>query len=340
MTDVAALAGVSHQTVSRVINNHPHVSVATRTRVEQAIGALGYRPNRTAKALATGRSQLLGVIAQTSSLYGPVSLLASFEQASAQAGYAVSVASVVALTPEALAAAVNRQLDQDVAAIVVIAPVASAQRALAGVPVEVPLVVIDGDPASGAQTVTVDQAEGARLATQHLLDAGHRNVWHVAGPPGWFDSVGRIAGWRRTLVKAGIKPPPLLRGDWSAASGYQAGLKLAAMPEVTAVFAANDHLALGVLRALAENDRAVPADVSLVGFDDVPEAAYYATALTTIRPDFGTVGLRALELLLDKLDRQSTSTQHAAIAPTLISRASVAAPPPRAVTARRGTPRR
>jgi DNA-binding LacI/PurR family transcriptional regulator len=323
MTDVAALAGVSHQTVSRVLNNHPNVRERTRVRVLAAIAELGYRPNRAAKALVTGRSQIIGVVAQSSTLFGPASLLAAFGIAAAEAGFAVSVASIRQLDGDSFREAVERHLDQRVAGIVVIAPIETASEAIQKVTHDVPLVMIDGDPGLPRPLVTVDQAEGARLATQHLLDAGHATVWHVSGPGGWFDSRGRIEGWQATLKAAGAEVPPPLPADWSAASGYRAGLVLARMPEVTAVFAANDHLALGILRALHESGRRVPEDVSLVGFDDVPESAYFIPPLTTVRPDFDAVARTSLRLVLDQLHEEPVARPQVALPPVLVERRSV-----------------
>src|SRR4051812_43584877 len=326
MTDVARLAGVSHQTVSRVLNDHPNVREQTRLRVRAAIAELGYRPNRAARALVTGRSQLLGVVAQNSTLYGPASLLAAFEQAAAEAGFAVSVGSVGRLDRESIAGAVERHLDQRVAGLVVIAPVKSADDALEGMPVGVPLVTIDGNPQRSHTLVTVDQAVGARAATEHLLAAGHRTVWHISGPVDWYDAAWRIEGWRGALEDAGAEVPPLVTADWSASSGYDAGRMLARMPEVTAVFAANDHQALGLLRAFSEHGRRVPHDVSVVGFDDVPEAAYFIPPLTTVRPDFDAVAQAGLDLLLAQLADEATPPTRVVIAPTLVERSSVAPP--------------
>lgn len=327
MTDVARMAGVSHQTVSRVLNGHPMVREETRRRVLAAVEELGYRRNSAARALVTGRSQVIGVVTQSSTLYGPASLLTAFEQAAAAEGFAVTVATARSLRREALAEAVERHLDQGVAGIIVIAPVVSAGQAVEDLPVAVPLVAVDGDPERGRALVMVDQEAGARAATRHLLEAGHRTVWHVSGPPDWFDAQGRIAGWRGELVDAGCEVPPLLSGDWSAAAGYSAGQMLARMPEVTAVFAANDHLALGILRALSERGRSVPGDVSLVGFDDVPEAAFFTPPLTTVRPDFQAVARAGLELLLEQIQSRSPR-QHRQIVipPTLVTRGSVAPP--------------
>ncbi|MFV2024632.1 LacI family DNA-binding transcriptional regulator [Micromonospora sp. LOL_028] len=326
MTDVARLAGVSHQTVSRVLNGHPNVREQTRLRVRAAIAELGYRPNRAARALVTGKSQVIGVVAQNSTLYGPASLLAAFEQAAGAAGFAVNVGSVRSLDRQSIAGVVDRHLDQRVAGLVVIAPVVSAGEAVEQVPAGVPLVTIDGDPQRNTALITVDQAVGARAATQCLLDAGHPTVWHVSGPGDWFDSAGRIHGWEQTLRDAGAEVPPLVPADWSAASGYRAGQMLARMRDVTAIFAANDHLALGILRALSERGRRVPDEVSIVGFDDVPEAAYFTPPLTTVRPDFDAVAKASLALLLRQIESGARSDERHTIEPALVHRRSVAAP--------------
>nr|WP_313896042.1 LacI family DNA-binding transcriptional regulator [Streptomyces sp. YIM 98790] len=327
MTDVARLAGVSHQTVSRVLNGHPNVREQTRLRVRAAIEELGYRPNRAARTLVTGRSQLLGVVAPNSTLFGPASLLAAFELAAGAAGFSVSVRRVRVLDRPSIAAAVEHHRDQRVAGIVVIAPTASANEALAEVPAAVPVVTVDGDPERAAALVTVDQEAGARAATRHLLDAGHRTVWHVSGPPDWFDAAGRVRGWQRALEEAGAEVPPVTPADWSASSGYHAGQMLARMPEVTAVFAANDHLALGILRAMNERGRPVPGEVSVIGFDDVPEAAYFIPPLTTVRPDFDAVATETLNLLLKRIAAGEPGPARRILTPTLVERGSVAAPP-------------
>lgn len=327
MTDVARLAGVSHQTVSRVLNGHPNVREQTRLRVRAAIAELGYRPNKAARALVTGRTQLIGVVAANSTLYGPASLLAAFELAAGEAGFAVSLKRVKVLDRSSIAEAVEHHRDQRVAGIVAIAPTASANEALADVPAGVPLVTVDGDPDRGTPMVTVDQYAGAFDATRHLLAAGHRTVWHVSGPPDWFDAKGRVAGWQGALEAAGAEVPPLVAADWSAAAGYRAGQMLARMPEVTAVFAANDHLALGILRAMSERGKRVPSDVSVVGFDDVPEAEYFIPPLTTVRPDFDAVARETLGLLLAQVDGGEVGgSAKRVVAPRLISRESVAAP--------------
>lgn len=323
MTDVARLAGVSHQTVSRVLNAHPNVRGQTRLRVQAAMAELGYRPNRAARALVTGQSQVIGVVAQNSTLFGPASMLAAFEEAAADAGFAVGVTSVRRLDRQSISEAVGRQLDQRVAGIVVIAPVESANEAIDHLPANLPVVAIDGDPHRSHGVVTADQAEGARLATQLLLDAGHASVWHVSGPPDWFDAAGRVTGWRDTLTAAGAFVPPVIPADWSPASGYGAGQMLARMRDVSAIFASNDHLALGILKALREAGRRVPEDISLVGFDDIPEAPYFVPPLTTVRPNFEQVARDALELLLDQLRSGGPLPAGRPVSPELVERKSV-----------------
>jgi DNA-binding LacI/PurR family transcriptional regulator len=327
MQDVAKLAGVSHQTVSRVLNDHPNVAEHTRRRVRAAIAELGYRPNSAARTLATGRSQVIGVVTQSSTLYGPASTLAALSQAAVSAGFTVSIENVRSLERQPIADAVSHHLDQRVAGLVVIAPVESANAALDSLPANVPLVCIDGDPHRSTELVTVDQEAGGYAATRHLLDAGHHTVWHVSGPDDWFDSRGRIAGWRRALTEASAEIPPIMTADWTAASGYRTGQILARMTDVTAVFTANDHLALGVFRALHEHGRRVPDDVSVVGFDDVPEAGFYTPPLTTVRPDFDAVAAASLDLLLTQIRTGRRLGEHRVIAPALIPRDSVGPPP-------------
>ena len=326
MFDVARLAGVSHQTVSRVLNEHPNVRDATRRKVQVAIAELGYRPNRAARALATGRYRTIGVVAARSTLYGPASLLAAVEERAADAGFTVSVARVRSFDTDVVRGALAQLLDQRVSAIVAIVPVLSAAEALDDIASDIPLVTIDGHVGGRVASVHVDQVGGARLAVTHLLDAGHATVWHVGGPEGWFDAAGRIDGWSQVLRERGLVPPPVVPGDWSAASGYQAGLLLGRMPEVTAIFAANDPMALGVLHAFWEAGVRVPSDVSLVGFDDEVGSAHYTPPLTTVRQDFEAVARNGLAVLLDQLDDGPAAAVDRIVAPTLAIRASVAPP--------------
>ncbi len=325
MADVARLAGVSHQTVSRVLNDHPNVRPQTRQNVLAAISELGYRPNAAARTLVTRRTRTLGVISFDTTLYGPASMLHGIE-AAAQHSWFVSIASLPALDRRSVATAVDRLLGQGVEGIIVIAPKTSAVSALGRVHGGVPLVAVGCGTHAPLTSAAVDNAAGAAQATRYLLDLGHRTVHHVAGPATWLDAQERVTGWRRVLREARAPEPELMAGDWSSASGYQIGHRIATDPDVTAVFCGNDHMALGLLRALAEQGRRVPDDVSVVGFDDIPESAYFLPPLTTVRQDFGELGRRALGVLVEMINGRQPPGSCLRIPPHLVARASAGRP--------------
>ena len=325
MADVAKLAGVSLQTVSRVINDSPHVRDETRARVQDAMRKLEYRPNPVARALVTGRSRTLGVVSFDTTLYGPASTLFGIERAAHEADYFVSIVSLRSLTSAAVVSAVERLRDQGVDGILVVAPQESATQALLHLPEDVPVVAAEAGPDDSVPLVAVDQVQGARLATQHLLDLGHKTVWHISGPSDWLEAEDRVNGWRQTLDAAGASAPPVLVGDWSARAGHELGRELVERGDVTAVFVANDQMALGLLRALHEAGRRIPGDISVVGFDDIPEAAYFTPPLTTVRQNFNEMGRRSLLLLLEQIDRGVRVPRRETVPPELIVRASSAA---------------
>jgi DNA-binding LacI/PurR family transcriptional regulator len=327
MSDVARLAGVSHQTVSRVINDSDHVRAETRERVLLAMRQLDYRPNSVARALVTGRSRTLGVVSFDTTLYGPASTLFGIERAAHEAGYFITIASMEALDRNSVLDAVERLRLQGVDGILVIAPHVGAARALLQVPSGIPLVAVEAGPADAVPVVAIDQFGGARMATRHLLELGHRTVWHIAGPSDWLEAEQRVGGWRRALEAVAAEIPEPLAGDWSPSSGYELGQRLATEPGVTAIFVANDQMALGAVRALHEAGRRIPHDVSVVGFDDIPEAPYFTPPLTTIRQDFDEMGRRSLRLLLDTMQSGDGVPAHLELAPELIVRASTAPPP-------------
>jgi DNA-binding LacI/PurR family transcriptional regulator len=326
MADVARLAGVSHQTVSRVINDSAHVRPETRRRVLAAMRTLDYRPNPAARALVTGRSRTLGVVSFDTTLYGPASTLFAIEQAAHAAGYFITIVSLLAMDRASVLGAVDRLRVQGVDGILVITPQEGAAEAVANLPAAVPVVAVEAGPPGSVPVVAVDQFAGAVSATQLLLDLGHRTVWHVAGPRDFLEAQQRVDGWRAALDAAGAQAPPVLTGDWSPRSGYEVGRRLAEDSEVTAVFVANDQMALGVLRALHERGRSIPREISVVGFDDIPEAQYFMPPLTTVRQDFGEMGRSSLRLLLD-LMRSDQPPSRLTIAPELVVRRSTAPPP-------------
>lgn len=328
MADVGRLAGVSHQTVSRVINGSRHVSPATRERVLSAMTELGYRPNSIARALVTGRSQTLGVVSFDTTLYGPASTLFGIERAAHEAGYFIIIASLRAMDRASVAEAVDRLRVQGVEGILVIVSEQEAAKALLEVRIDVPLVAVEAGPERGIPVVAVDQRLGATMATRHLLDLGHETVHHVMGPSQSLEAQLRAEGWRATLQEAGIERPVPSIGDWSARAGYHVGCRLARDSSVTAVFVSNDQMALGLLRAMHEGGRRIPDELSVVGFDDIPEATYFTPPLTTVRQDFGEVGSRALRALVEAIQSFSGSGSHPSgslIAPELVVRASTSA---------------
>jgi DNA-binding LacI/PurR family transcriptional regulator len=326
MADVARLAGVSHQTVSRVLNESERVSSETRARVLAAMTKLDYRPNPTARALASGRSKTVGVITFDTPLYGPASALFGIERAAHEAGFFVSVASLKSLDMPSLISTSDNLRRQNVEGILVIAPQREVAQALTQLPHDLPVVAVEAGPAEGVPVVAVHQFKGAAQATRHLLELGHETVWHIAGPADWLEAVDRVDGWRHTLEAAGARVPKLLVGDWSARSGYELSAELVRDPAVTAIFAANDAMALGVLRRIHEAGRDAPGSISVVGFDDVPEAEFYTPPLTTIRQDFIELGRSSFGLVLDEIESGARTALRVTIAPELIVRASTAPP--------------
>jgi DNA-binding LacI/PurR family transcriptional regulator len=324
MAQVAHLAGVSSQTVSRVANGLTNVDTATRDRVLTAMEELGYRPNSAARALKTGRFQSIGVIMTTLSTYGNMRTLDAIATASAQAGYSITLMPIAVPTQGEMAVAFTRLSEQAVDGIAIIIEAHTLDNSDIILPPGLPAVILDSDAGDRYTVVDADQAEGARLATQHLLDLGHRTVFHVAGPESSFSAARRLASWRSTLERVGA---PLLApafGDWTVESGYRVGLALA--DDVTAVFAANDQMALGVMRALHERGLSIPGDVSVVGFDDMAEAEAFWPPLTTVHQDFAEVGRRSIEMLLHEIE-DSTRGVGTSIVPTrLVVRQSTAAP--------------
>ncbi|MCX4834740.1 LacI family DNA-binding transcriptional regulator [Streptomyces sp. NBC_01016] len=329
MTDVARAAGVSQKTVSRVVNGEPYVSAEIRERVHRAIRDLDFRPNNTARALLKGRHRRIGVVSLGSAHYGPTTLLMALERAMQRAGYAFALAGTRDGRDRSLAAAVASLLTQGVDGVVLSEPVDD------GSPLrfrcDVPMVSL-GEPvelsgAAGA-VVCADGVADARCATEHLLALGHRTVWHIPGPDNWFSARDRERGWRAALAEAGVAAPPLApAGDWTPASGYRAARQLARDPDVTAVFVANDEMALGALRAFTEAGRRVPEDVSVVGFDDIPAAAYLTPPLTTVRQDFATVATRAVDVLTAMIEDTPRPAEPPYLASQLVLRESTAPRP-------------
>ncbi|MEZ0165407.1 LacI family DNA-binding transcriptional regulator [Kineococcus sp. LSe6-4] len=324
---VARLAGVSQKTVSRVFNDEPYVSAEVRERVLRAAEQLGYRPNSAARALTSGRTRRLGVVWLGSALYGPAQMLVGLERAARDLGYSVSLAATTQGETGSVDAAIGSLLSQGVDGILLSEPVDDQPqlRLTSQVPV-VSLGRLTTASGTDVEIATQDWAAAAALATRHLLDLGHRTVHHVRGPQTWWAARDRERGWRQALHETGREVPPPLQGDWTAASGYAAGRAVLGRPEVTAVFAANDEMALGVVRAQLEAGRDVPGDLSVVGFDDVPSAAFFTPPLTTIRQDFDTDVHTAVERLVARIEDRAVAADATGWHPELVVRSSTAAP--------------
>ncbi|MFD9187264.1 LacI family DNA-binding transcriptional regulator [Streptomyces phaeochromogenes] len=333
--DVATAAGVSYQTVSRVINDHPSVKPSTRERVLAAIDELGFRRNSTALALASGRSRTVTVLTSNTTHYGYASVLQGIEEAARAASYTVGIG-VLESADEADEAAVAAQVQRSADAgggLIVIAYDPAGVRALGAVPADLPVVGVVETPASppgdDRPWVWADDRLAAYEATRHLLSLGHETVHYVAIPSSTRRTSARTTGWQQALKEAGAPRPRPLQGSWGPAGGHAAGLKLAGNPDVTAILCGNDDLALGVVRALHETGRAIPGDVSVAGFDDAPHSAYLTPSLTTVRLDFTGLGRSAFALLHGVLEESAPIAPHPVSVPELVVRESSGPPPER-----------
>ena len=328
--DVATAAGVSYQTVSRVINGHPSVRPTTRERVLAAIDELGFRRSATALALASGRSRAVTVLTANTTHYGYASILQGIEEAARAESYAVGIGVLESADEAAVAADVRRAADAG-GGLIVIAYDPAGVKALGAVPAELPVVGVVETPAStpdpGRPWVWTDDREAAYQATRHLLSLGHETVHYVAIPSSTRRTSARTSGWRQALREAGAPEPRPVQGSWGPAEGHAAGRKLARDPAVSAILCGNDDLALGVLRALHEAGRAVPGEVSVAGFDDAPHSAYLTPSLTTVRLDFTGLGRAAFALLHGVLEEAAQIAPHPVSVPELVVRESSGPPP-------------
>ena len=324
--DVARLAGVSYQTVSRVLNDSPSIKDTTRQRVLDVISEVGYRPNSAARALVTRSSRTIGVLAAQSGNYGPTTALYAIEVAAREAGYRLSITSTSSGDYASIRSSLDYLMSQSIDALVVIAPQARVFDAIAELSIGVPFVTLESSGRDMGHSISVDQTTGARLAIRHLIELGHTEIVHIAGPQDWIEAESRMQGYLREMTEAELRLRAPILGDWTAHFGYYAGLELLRYQDFTAVFAANDQMALGVLRALHEHGRDVPGEISVVGFDDIPEAEFFLPPLTTVRQNFDEMGRSSLRLLLDVMRGPAGAPVELTVAPELIVRTSTAPP--------------
>ncbi len=322
--DVARAAGVSHQTVSRVINGHPALRDSTRQRVLQAMEELRFRPNRAARALVTSESRTIGALVSSGAEYGPSASLRAVETAADEAGYVVDTAHIDHADRASIESALDRMVAHAVEGLVILAPQSRTLEVIEQLSIRIPFVTVHSLH-SEDHRMSVDQLAGARSATRHLLELGHQRVVHVPGPEGWVETDARRQGYREEMAAWGFEPVVVPAGAWTADSGYRAGLGLRGRRGFSAVFSGNDHIALGLVHAFVEAGQDVPGDVSVVGFDDVPEAAHFLPPLTTVRQDFPELGRRCMAVLLAEL-RGEQPVRPGDVEPVLVVRDSTAAP--------------
>jgi len=332
MADVAAAAGVSHQTVSRVLNGHAYVRDETRERVQDAIRSLGYRRNQAARTLVTSRSATIGIVATGMAHHGPASTVLAIEQAARVADHFVSLAALTSRDAGAAPRVLDRLIDQGVDGIIVVAPTGGVARLVDELAPQIPVVVVaarrDTPDDSAAVYVAVDQSAGSARVAQHLAALGHERAAHIEGPAGWFDAIERSRGFADAAARHGLEVSVVHAADWGAEHGYRAGQSLVPHVEagaVTAVFAASDHLALGAIRAFWDSGIRVPEDVSVVGFDDVDGSGYFMPALTTVRQPFDRLGDAAVRGLIAQWDARVPQGS-SRIDPEVVVRGSTAPP--------------
>ncbi len=321
--DVAAHAGVSHQTVSRVINQKERVSPETKAIVEAAIKELGYRPNAMARSMARGRSGILACISPNLTDYTFASIIEGAEREARKHGYFLLSAS--APDEETFVALIDELVTSRRAeGIMIINPYADSRHAL--IPSNYPIVFAGARPRTeAANSVALDDEEVGRIATQHLLDLGHQQIGCLTGPMTEDCSQDRCAGYEKSLSEAGIpyNDTLVIEGDWSAQSGYDALMSLAQDGRLpTAIFVQNDQMAVGALRAARDLGLNLPSQLSIIGIDDIPLAAYFAPPLTTLKQDFVTLGSKAAGLLMQVIEHPDTPPQHLKLPAQLILRRS------------------
>ncbi len=296
--DVARVAGVSYQTVSRVINNSSQLRPETAAKVRSAIAELKFVPNQAARALATSRSRLIGVLGPRATTHGAASMIQAIESAARAAGYRLTVTNLATSDPDDVRASIDHLMQQSIEGLIAVAPQTRVVPVLEELKLPVPVQTVSS---TGVTSSYNDQAAGARAAVRHLIELGHTRILHIAGPRDWVEADHRMRGYLAEMDANDLPPRPPVLGDWTAQFGFEAGLELLRTEDATAVFAGNDHMALGFMHAVRAIGRSVPEDVSVVGFDDVPESAHLWPPLTTVRQDFAGIGTRAVTDLLTVL---------------------------------------
>lgn len=326
--DVAEYADVSYQTVSRVINQASHVSEKTRLKVESAMAALNYVPNRVAQQLAGKLSQTIGLATTNLSLHAPSQIVAAIKTQAGGMNFNVVISMIEKPDLAACKTAVNSLLSQRVDGLIVNIPLenedALALKTACG---NVPVLFLDVSPSLAANTIIFDPQEGARLGVEHLVTLGHRDIALLTGPLTSVSARLRFEGWKKTLAANRLEAQAVMEGDWSSLSGYEQVSRLLSKGcKPSAIIVANDQMALGALRALSEHGLSVPGEVSVVGYDDTEDSACFIPPLTTIKQDFRNLGKASVNRLLELIHQPSAQTLPQVLPVSLIERKTTAAP--------------
>lgn len=324
MFDVAKAANVSHQTVSRVINQDARVAPETRERVLQAIQDLNYRPSRLARSLAAKQSRSLAVISYGLNYYGPTQMVINIDKAARQAGYDIFFANIDPADDVDILAVSQRVTEWSIDGLLLIAPVQDSHyHQMLAYFRDIPVLQIDIAAGADTASVIIDQRSGSYAITQHLLELGHREIAEIRGPMNWHGAIARHEGFEAALGEYGLQAVGSVEGNWTAESGYEAAKLLMAKQSFTALVAANDQMALGAIAYLREAGLGIPEAISVVGFDDIPEARFFSPALSTVRQDFSDLGRKGLEYLVALIENPNEEKRQYVIQPQIILRESV-----------------
>jgi DNA-binding LacI/PurR family transcriptional regulator len=328
LKEVAAAAGVSTQTVSRVVNGRPDVANDTRVHIQEIIDSMGYQPSKIARSLIQGQSYAIGVVSSSIGLFGPSLVLQGVQEAAVAEDYSL----MLHILPDAEAFDANQILREilsyHVDGILWAVPEIGQNRDLVqqALPtVKVPIVFLNMQPRPNLVTAVIDNKHGGSLATQHLIDQGRQNIGLITGPMNWWEARQRELGWRQALAENGrtVDESYIANGDWTPSSGERCiRMLLEWHPEMDAVFVCNDQMALGAMKVARQMGRQIPEDLAVVGFDDIPESPYFSPALTTVRQDVAEMGRQGIKQLLTLINEEELESTSVVLKPNLIVRGS------------------
>lgn len=326
--DVAQYAGVSYQTVSRVINQAENVSEKTRQKVEAAMAMLNYVPNRVAQQLAGKTGHTIGLATSDLSLHAPSQIAAAIKSRAGEERFNVVISMTGQSGAAAARAAINNLLAQRVDGLIVNIPLQDEEaQSLVALCQEVPVLFLDVSPQLDANSVIFDPDQGAHLGVAHLLELGHREIALLAGPRSSVSARLRFEGWQQALAQQQLQATAVMEGDWSALSGYQQVTRLLNEgPQPGAILVANDQMALGALRAITEAGLKVPNDISVIGYDDTADSACFIPPLTTIKQDFRTLGKNSVARIVEMIQQPEAPTRSELLPVSLVIRKTTAAP--------------